>query len=155
MDWLDLLAVQGTLKGLLQHHSSKASILQHLAFFISWLLMCARQYTKCFILIFCLITQNHLIWWMLFVRGGNWSLEMLSSSHYISPKVTELCSAFTYSRLLQKLINSTFVFCLSSKWLEQKWWEGRVLEWALKQPWGNLVGVCNRTVGLPVPSKRL
>ena len=33
-DWLDLLAVQGTLKGLLQHHSSKASILQHSAFFI-------------------------------------------------------------------------------------------------------------------------
>ena len=33
MDWLDLLAVQGTLKGLLQHHSSKASILQHSAFF--------------------------------------------------------------------------------------------------------------------------
>ena len=33
MDWLDLLAVQGTLKSLLQHHSSKASILQHLAFF--------------------------------------------------------------------------------------------------------------------------
>ena len=34
MDWLDLLAVQGTLKSLLQHHSSKASILQHPAFFI-------------------------------------------------------------------------------------------------------------------------
>ena len=34
MDWLDLFAVQGTLKGLLQHHSSKASILQHSAFFI-------------------------------------------------------------------------------------------------------------------------
>ena len=33
MDWLDLLAVQGTLKSLLQHHSSKTSILQHLAFF--------------------------------------------------------------------------------------------------------------------------
>ena len=33
MDWLDLLAVQGTLKGLLQHHSSKASIFQHSAFF--------------------------------------------------------------------------------------------------------------------------
>ena len=32
-DWLDLLAVQGTLKSLLQHHSSKASNLQHLAFF--------------------------------------------------------------------------------------------------------------------------
>ena len=33
MDWLDLLAVQGTLKSLLQPHSSKASILQHSAFF--------------------------------------------------------------------------------------------------------------------------
>ena len=34
MDWLDLLAVQGTLKSLIQHHSSKTSILWHLAFFI-------------------------------------------------------------------------------------------------------------------------
>ena len=33
MDWLDLLAIQGTLKSLLQHHSSKASILHHSAFF--------------------------------------------------------------------------------------------------------------------------
>ena len=33
MDWLDLLSVQGTLKSLLQHHSSQASILQHSAFF--------------------------------------------------------------------------------------------------------------------------
>ena len=33
MDWLDLLAGQGTLKSLIQHHSSKASILQHSAFF--------------------------------------------------------------------------------------------------------------------------
>ena len=34
MDWLDLLAVQGTLKSLLQHHSSKASVLQGSAFFM-------------------------------------------------------------------------------------------------------------------------
>ena len=34
IDWLDLLAVQGTLKSLLLHHSSKASILQHSAFFM-------------------------------------------------------------------------------------------------------------------------
>ena len=33
MDWLDLLAIQGTLRSLLQHHSSKASILWHSAFF--------------------------------------------------------------------------------------------------------------------------
>ena len=37
-DWLDLLAVQGTLKSLLQHHSSKASVLWHSAFFIVQLL---------------------------------------------------------------------------------------------------------------------
>ena len=34
MDWLDLLAVQGTLKSLLQHHSTKASVLQGSAFFV-------------------------------------------------------------------------------------------------------------------------
>ena len=38
IDWLDLLAVQGTLKSLLQHHSSKASVLQHSAFFMVQLL---------------------------------------------------------------------------------------------------------------------
>ena len=38
MDWFDLLTVQGTLKSLLQHHSSKASIIQRLAFFIVQLL---------------------------------------------------------------------------------------------------------------------
>ena len=38
MDWLDLLAVQGTLKSLPQHHSSKASILRHSALFIVQLL---------------------------------------------------------------------------------------------------------------------
>ena len=34
IDWLDLLEVQGTLESLIQHHSSKVSVLQHLAFFI-------------------------------------------------------------------------------------------------------------------------
>ena len=38
MDWLDLLAVQGTLKSLLQHHSSKVSLLRHSAFFMVQLL---------------------------------------------------------------------------------------------------------------------
>ena len=37
IDWFDILAVQGTLKSLLQHHSSKASILQHSAFFMAQL----------------------------------------------------------------------------------------------------------------------
>ena len=48
IDWLDLLAVQGTLKSLLQHHSSKASILQGSAFFIVQLLqpLCRESTTS-------------------------------------------------------------------------------------------------------------
>ena len=41
MDWFDLLAVQGTLKSLLQHHSSKTSVLQHSAFFMG---QCSHPY---------------------------------------------------------------------------------------------------------------
>ena len=37
MDWFDFLIVQGTLKSLLQHHSSNASVLQHSAFFVAQL----------------------------------------------------------------------------------------------------------------------
>ena len=52
MDWLYLLAVQGTLKSLLQHHSSKVSILQHSAFFIVQLLhpyMTTGKTTDCIV----------------------------------------------------------------------------------------------------------
>ena len=46
MDWLDLLAVQGTLKSLLQHHSSNASVLQHSAFFTVQLSTSIHDYWK-------------------------------------------------------------------------------------------------------------
>ena len=46
MDWLDLLAVQGTLKSLLQHHSSKASILLRSAFFIVQMLTSTHDHWK-------------------------------------------------------------------------------------------------------------
>ena len=46
IDWLDLLAVQGTLKSLLQHHSSKALILRHSAFFYSSPLTSIYDYWK-------------------------------------------------------------------------------------------------------------
>ena len=46
MDWLDLLAVQGTLKSLLQHHSSKASMLQRSAFFYCSALTSIHDYWK-------------------------------------------------------------------------------------------------------------
>ena len=47
MDWLDLLALQGTLKSLLQHHSSKASILRHSAFFTVQLSLKAEMALNC------------------------------------------------------------------------------------------------------------
>ena len=48
MDWLDLLAVQGTLKSLFQHHSSKASILQHSAFLMVYVRMnVQKRFKKC------------------------------------------------------------------------------------------------------------
>ena len=46
MDWLDLLAVQGNLKSLLQHHSSKASILRHSAFFTVQFLTSRHDHRK-------------------------------------------------------------------------------------------------------------
>ena len=46
MDWLDLLAVQGTIKSLLRHHSSKASILLHSAFFMVQLSQSIHDYWK-------------------------------------------------------------------------------------------------------------
>ena len=51
MDWLDLLAVQGTVKSLLQHHSSKLSILQHSAFFIVQL---SHSYIGSIFVAFCI-----------------------------------------------------------------------------------------------------
>ena len=62
MDWLDLLAVQGTLKSLLQHHSSKASILQHSAYFTVQLTSIhdhwKNQYTKYYF--YCFLFPIHL-----------------------------------------------------------------------------------------------
>ena len=68
MDWLDLLAVQGTLKSLLQHHSSKASILRFSAFFVVQL---SNQY----------VTTGQtkaLTRWTFFVKGMSLLFNMLS-----------------------------------------------------------------------------
>ena len=66
MDWLDLLAVQGTLKSLLQHHSSKASILWCSAFFMVWLSYPYMTTGKTVALtrLYFLGLQNHLRGWL-------------------------------------------------------------------------------------------
>ena len=76
MDWLDLLEVQGTLKSLLQHHSSKASILQHSTFFIVQLshpylttgkTITLTRWTKGVYLSTKLQTSLRWVWWQLII----------------------------------------------------------------------------------------
>ena len=81
MDWFDLFAVQGTLKSLLQHHSSKASILRHSAFFIVQLshpsmttekIMALTVWafvSKAMSLLFN--TPSHLVFWGFFFKSLN------------------------------------------------------------------------------------
>ena len=79
MDCLDLLAAQGTLKSLLQHHSSKASILWHSAFFISTVINNLHE-------IISHNHHNHITCVLVpFYRGGNWDLRLSNVS-----KITKL-----------------------------------------------------------------
>ena len=63
MDWLDLLAVQGILKSLLQHHSSKASILWHSGFFTVQLSHCKQFSVILSRVIFYQLRNTHLNFW--------------------------------------------------------------------------------------------
>ena len=70
MDWLDLLAVQGTLKSLLHHHRSKASILQRSAFFTVQL---SHPY----------LTTGKIIALTLRLEGGNSQIRLSGGSHFL------------------------------------------------------------------------
>ena len=82
MGWLDLLAVQGTLKSLLQHHSSKASVLLCSAFFIFQLLhpdtttgKTGSVITTCtpsFIFVFCRLKSSQVIFTLTILVGMSW-----------------------------------------------------------------------------------
>ena len=68
-DWFDLLAVQGTLKSLLQHHSSKASILQHSAFFILQLSHSYMTTGKTIPLIIQTLSVKRCLWFLILCLG--------------------------------------------------------------------------------------
>ena len=81
MDWLDLLAVQGTLKSLLQHHGSKASILLHLAFFKP--LQCSSLENP----------RDGGAWWAavyVVAQSQTWLKWLSSSSFLYSPTLTTI-----------------------------------------------------------------
>ena len=75
MDWLDLLAVQGTRNSLLQHHSSKASILRHSAFFTVQLSHPYMTTGKTIAL-----TRRTFIEFKI-LRYFNWSFQLVASNH--------------------------------------------------------------------------
>ena len=89
IDWLDLLAVQGTLKSLLQHHSSKTSILRHSAFFI-----CTRKHKNSGEWLYCDICFVLIAW------TWTWNISQvscLSTLHFVYPFIhLGLLSSFGY-----------------------------------------------------------
>ena len=94
-DWLDLLAVQGTLKSLLQHHSSKASILQHSAFFTGYLIY--FLYSISFFTIsltdhnLCSALQvKHDVWWISRAKFCNYKYTQLSQLFFTAVLHTRL-----------------------------------------------------------------
>ena len=116
-DWLDLLAVQGTLKSFLQHHSSKASILQHAAFFMVQL--SHHHTTTGKTIAFTRWTFVHKVMPLLFRSQGSnpgipycrWILYYLS--HQGSPRILEWVAS-PFSRGTSQPSNRTGVSCIAA-----------------------------------------
>ena len=102
MDWLDLLAVQGTLSSLLQHHSSKASIFQHSAFFHSDMFMSKNETMK---LPSTPILPFH-SWGQPWIAFSSFLLYFISSSKCLPD--FKMCSAHTSPILIQTYLTNTY-----------------------------------------------
>ena len=108
MDWLDLLAVQGTLKSLLQHHSSKASILRCSAFFIIQLshpymttgetIALTRRTFVCKVISLLLNMLSRLV--------RSWQLEVVTTA-----RITGIISVFLLFQLAVSFFSYSFNFC--------------------------------------------
>ena len=94
MDWLDLLAVQGTLKSLLQHHSSKAAILQCSAFFIFFIFQLS-QYKR--VLLYVLQEDTQANGYFNYLGGLSWFDVWVNVKFLLS-----IFSFFTYVCPLMK-----------------------------------------------------
>ena len=108
MDWLDVLAVQGTLKSLLQHHSSKASILRRLAFFTVQLshpymttgktIALTRRTFVCKVMSLLLNMLSRLV--------RSWQLEVVTTA-----RITGIISVFLLFQLAVSFFSYSFNFC--------------------------------------------
>ena len=133
MDWLDLLAVQGTLKSLLQHHSSKASILQCSAFFIVQL---SHPYSS---VKFSSVTLSYLTLWTPWTAACQASLSITKAPRLLKLMSVEsvkpsnhltLCRALL---LFPSIFPSTRVFSNESvlhiRWEEKGMTEDEMVGW--------------------------
>ena len=131
MDWLDLLAVQGTLKSLLQHHSSKASILLHSAFFIIQLsyaymttakIIALTRWTfvgKVMSLLFNMLSRLVITGQLSLIERA-WTLcqetFIVLPSCDLGKRASSLTSSFLLCKKMAQRFQSPFTFSCSSWW---------------------------------------
>ena len=121
MDWLDLLAVQGSLKSLLQHHSSKGSVLQHTAFFIVQL---SHPYmTAGKIIALTIWTFVSKVMFLLFNILFKFAIAFLPRSKYLLISWLQAPSAVMWSPRKQSLsLFPLFPHLIAMKWWDQMPW---------------------------------
>ena len=149
MDWLDLLAVQGTCKSLLQHHSSKASILQHSAFFTVQLSHPYMTTGKTIAL-----TRRTFVG-----KGISQLLNMLSrlvitflprSKHLLISWCNTICSDFEAPKKQSLTLFPLFPHLFPMKWWDQMPWSSFSKCWALSQLFHSPLSLSSRGFWVPL-----
>ena len=116
MDWLDRLAVQGTLKSLLQHHSSKASILRCSAFFIAQFSHPYMTTGKTIALTIRSFVGKAMFCFLICYVSHSFSFKEQTSVNFSSAVILEL-----------KKIKSVTVPCYHLKFQSPEWWESKLI----------------------------
>ena len=132
MDWLNLLAVQGTLKSLLRHHSSKASTLWHSAFFmdqLSHLYMTARKPVTLTIWAFVSKVMS-----LLLNMLPRFIIAFLPrSKHLLFSWLQSISTVISEPKKIKSIIVPTFSHFFTIKWCDQMPWSSFFECWILSQ----------------------
>jgi len=139
MDWLDLLAVQGTLKSLLQHHSAKTSILRHLAFIIVQLTHSYMATGKAIALTRWTFVDK--VMSLLFNMLSRLVITFLPRSKYLLISWPQSPSAVI---LKPRKIKSLFPHLFAVKWWDWMPWSLFSEWWVLSQLFHSLVSLSSR-----------
>ena len=150
IDWLDLLAVQGTLKSLLQHHSSNASILQHSAFFTVQFSHPHMTTGKTIALSWRNFVGKAMS--MFFNKLSRLGVTFLSrSKHLIILWLQSPSSVTLESPKLKSDSVSTVSHLFPMKWWDWIPWSSFSECWALHQPFHSPLSISSRGFLIPLP----